>query len=81
MNAPPKSRSPRQGGLGKYDSTENANDTAVGPTPQPPAYVVIELKSSGRESVVGYYDDYVTARSVVKLLQWAGSVARIEPAL
>ena len=46
-----------------------------------PGYIVIESKSSGREAVVGCYDDYATARSVVKLLQWAGGTARIEPAL
>jgi hypothetical protein len=46
-----------------------------------PGYIVIESKSSGREAVVGCYEDYTTARSVVKLLQWAGGTARIEPTL
>jgi hypothetical protein len=69
------------GSSAQGNSTESANNTATTPAPQQPGYLVIESKSSGRESVVGRYDDYVTARSVVKLLEWAGGTARIEPAL
>jgi len=79
MSVPPKSRSPRQGGLGKYNSTEKGNDIAVAPTPQQPGYFVIESKSSGREVAVGRYDDYLTARSVVKLLKWAGAPLESSP--
>jgi hypothetical protein len=49
--------------------------------PQPHGFFVIESKASGREVVVGRYDDYVTARAVVKLLEWAGGTARVEPTL
>jgi hypothetical protein len=48
--------------------------------PQPLAFVVIESKASGREAVVGRYDDEATALSVVRLLAWAGAVSRIERA-
>jgi hypothetical protein len=43
-------------------------------------FVVIESKASGREVVVGRCDDEATARSVLRLLSWAGAVARIERA-
>jgi hypothetical protein len=43
---------------------------------QHPGFVVIEQKD-GREVTVGRYDE-ATARSVLKLLRWAGAIARVE---
>jgi hypothetical protein len=44
------------------------------------SFVVIESKTSGREVVVGRCDDEATALSILRLLVWAGAVARIERA-
>jgi hypothetical protein len=46
--------------------------------PQPPCFLVIQSKSTGREALVGRYHDEETARSVVRLLAWAGAISRIE---
>jgi hypothetical protein len=65
------------GGSGK------ANDSASSLSAQAalaPGFVVIESKASGREVVVGRCDDEETALSVLRLLAWAGAVARIERA-
>lgn len=65
-------------GLGaEQEHADSRNPTPTKSAPQPP-FLVIESKSSGRKAVVGCYDDEATALSVVRLLAWAGGVARIE---
>ena len=61
------------------DEAPNARHRSQ-PAPQQPGWVVIQAKESGREDVVGRYDDEATALSVARLLAWAGAVARIERA-
>jgi hypothetical protein len=47
--------------------------------PQQPGFVVVELKEDREVTVGGPYDE-ATAKSVLRLLAWAGAVARIERA-
>jgi hypothetical protein len=55
-----------------------ATQLPIKPASQQPGFVVIERKEGGREVRIGDIYDEATARSVVKLLMWAGAVARIE---
>jgi hypothetical protein len=68
-------------GLGvEQERTDSVNPTPTASTPQPPGFVVVERKEGGREVVVGRYDDEATALSVMRLLAWAGGIARVERA-
>jgi hypothetical protein len=77
---PPRKRNAgtAPGGFGEA-TTRNANNTAPTPAPQPCGFVVIQQKET-REVEVGRYADEATALSVVRLLAWAGAVARVERA-
>jgi hypothetical protein len=65
-------------GLGaEQEHADSRNPTPTTSAPHQPRFIVIQSKAS-REVVVGHYDDEKTARSVMRLLAWAGAVARIE---
>jgi hypothetical protein len=63
---------------GRADAPTNPIPTAS--EPHPPDFFVIERKEGGREVTIGGPYNEATAQSVLRLLAWAGAVARIERA-